>query len=300
MEGSDPKGVIPLKDIDSVKPTRRRGSFEIKTTSGKDFAVMAASDAERATWMAAIVKAKVAPSRSALLMREAAELAKLGLLPKAGEDRVRALIASGDPAAVQLAQAELARAADAGRAQAGSAALEAALAAFCDARGETDVVAALAALRAQLAGEQVYPSTRARISAAAARHHASGDGSWGDDARRAYAAAVLVIREVARPAGADGAGGGGGVGESRSVGGGGGDASLDELLETGSDDGGLRSPEGAASGSEGEDGPFDAQYALGRKVGEGGYSTVCVGRPRYAGAHFRAGAYSRLPSRAWA
>lgn len=83
----EPRGVIRLDDVRSVRPTRGTGAFEVLTNSGKDFALIAENDTERKEWIDAIDQTRFKPSTQTKLLRETSTLYHLGRI----DDRVRAV-----------------------------------------------------------------------------------------------------------------------------------------------------------------------------------------------------------------
>ena len=74
------RGVIIVRDIKRVRPLTPRGQFEIAALSGRTYLLMAASDKERAAWMAAINDAQFSPSLLARLLRQVEDLEISGLI----------------------------------------------------------------------------------------------------------------------------------------------------------------------------------------------------------------------------
>lgn len=104
-ESDAPKGVIPLRDIASINVNpRRRGSFEIKTVTGKDFVILARSDDEKEEWVAAIQRALMKPSKLAQLLRTASEFERDGKISRAQKEAIKDMLVSGE--ATSLAEAE--------------------------------------------------------------------------------------------------------------------------------------------------------------------------------------------------
>lgn len=164
------KGSIMLSDVTAVTPLKSRGAFQVTVAAnpttgvaGRDYLLVAPSDTERKAWMEAIQRAMLAPSRSALVLRQATELQKRGQLCSREAEVIRAWLVSGRDEDVDAAIDVMAAAARVPATERGSDRMEGLLLDFRLADSESQLLRSLQGLKTVFEEEDTTPSIRDRL-----------------------------------------------------------------------------------------------------------------------------------------
>lgn len=164
------KGSIMLSDVTAVTPLKSRGAFQVTVAAnpttgvaGRDYLLVAPSDTERKAWMEAIQRAMLAPSRSALVLRQATELQKRGQLCSREAEVIRAWLVSGRDEDVDAAIDVMAAAARVPASERGSDRMEGLLLDFRLGESEGQLLRALQGLKTVFEEEDTTHGIRDRL-----------------------------------------------------------------------------------------------------------------------------------------
>lgn len=189
------KGSIMLSDVTAVTPLKSRGAFQVTVAAnpttgvaGRDYLLVAPSDTERKAWMEAIQRAMLAPSRSALVLRQATELQKRGQLCSREAEVIRAWLVSGRDEDVDAAIDVMAAAARVPASERGSDRMEGLLLDFRLAESEGQLLRSLQGLKTVFEEEDTTASIRDRLMDIAMSQYARSADRERDAAAAAGAA----------------------------------------------------------------------------------------------------------------